>query len=316
MKIQKEDFLNSINKALNIYIMGHIDLDLDSLGSAIGLVKIVEKYGKKGFIILNDEINEPAVAQAIVKVKDEITLIHGSKVEITDNDLLIIVDTSKKSLVQDASLLEKIPNQIVIDHHSQSEETIFSDYKYIDESASSTCEMIVELLVSLNIILSPEINTYILAGIVLDTNNFVVKTDEKTYYSAYQLCLNGANPTKVQYLLKQDLSDYIARQKVITNVKVYDHIAITRGEPDLKYRREDLAKIADTLLQFKAIEASFVIGVTGKNTVGISARSMGNFPVSKIMEKLGGGGDSHDAATRIEGKTVEEVETELLSLIR
>lgn len=316
MKIEKEKFVKKIKNADDIYIMGHIDLDLDAIGSAIGILMIIRQLGKDGHIIINDTTSELAVEQVLKKTENDISFVHGSKVSFSEKNLLIIVDTNKKYLLQDPSVLDKIPNHIIIDHHGVSEETISTGILWVEEDASSTCEMLTELMDSLNIILSSEINTFILAGIVLDTNNFVVKTDEKTYYSAYLLTKNGANPIAVQYLLKQDLQEYIDRQKVITNAIVYDHIAITKGESYIRYRREDLAKMADTLLQFKGIEASFVIGSIGYNSVGVSARSMGNYPVATILEQMGGGGDTHDAAAKIQGNKVEEVEEEILSLIR
>ena len=136
--------------------------------------------------------------------------------------------------------------------------------------------------------LDPYYATLLLSGIVLDTNNFTLKTNSETYYAAYYLSSMGASTKKVQYLLKQDLKEYIERQSLITNVDIIDkRIAIAKGNPYTIYRREDLAKIADTLLFFNDIEASFVIAKSTSKTIAISARSMGNFNISNILTPLG-----------------------------
>ena len=114
----------------------------------------------------------------------------------------------------------------------------------------------------------------------------------------------------VQYLLKQDIKEYVEMQKVITEVKVIKKIAISKGLQTKVYRREDLAKIADTILLFNNIEASFVIGKID-NGVGISSRSMGNINVGQIMEEFGGGGDNHEAAAKITDRSLNEVFSEV-----
>ncbi len=315
MKINHKTFLKTIQNSSHIYIMGHKDLDLDAVGSAIALVKIVNHYNKEASIIMNDKTSELAVGQVLKVEQKNMAFVQSDDITITPNDLIIVADTNKKVMVQDSNILSKTKHIMVIDHHVLVEDTIDAENVFIDETASSTCQMITTLLDDLELILPAGINTLLLAGVVLDTNNFVVKTDKMTYYSAYQLTNNGASPIEVQYLLKQDLKNYKIRQRVITNAKIYKNLAVTKGDPRLKYRREELAKIADTLLQFKGVEASFVIANLGANTVGISARSMGNFDVGAIMEQLDGGGNRHEAATKIEDKSIKEVETILLELL-
>ena len=181
---------------------------------------------------------------------------------------------------------------------------------FIDASASSTCEIITGLFEYENYVLEPTVATTILAGIVLDTNNFIIKTDKETYHAAYYLAKCGADSRGVQYLLKQDIKEYVEMQKVITEVKVIKKIAISKGLQTKVYRREDLAKIADTILLFNNIEASFVIGKID-NGVGISSRSMGNINVGQIMEEFGGGGDNHEAAAKITDRSLNEVFSEV-----
>ena len=221
----------------------------------------------------------------------------------------MILDTNKKDLVQSEIALKKITKKVVIDHHSPGKTTIKDAFLIIDEEVSSTCEMITNLIETYDIELESYYATILLSGIVLDTNNFTLKTTADTYYSAYFLASLGASAKKVQYLLKQDLEEYTERQKLLTRIEILDNkIAFTKATPYTIYRREDLAKIADTLLFFNNIEASFVIGKIGKDTVGISARSLGNFDISAILEELGGGGDDYNGAVKFDKKNISEVE--------
>ena len=124
-------------------------------------------------------------------------------------------------------------------------------------------------------------------------------------------CL-GASAKKVQYLLKQDINEYTERQKLMADIETINgKIAFTKATPYTIYRREDLAKVADTLLFFNNIEASFVVGKIGKNTVGISARSLGNYDISTILTNLGGGGDTYNGAAKFENTTISKVEQQL-----
>lgn len=305
-----------INYSKDIYIMGHKDLDLDAIGSAIAIHNLLLEENKKSTIIIDDQFHEPAVSKVLEETKNKIIVKTSKEININKKSLLIIVDTNKSYLLQNEKLLEQTDNILIVDHHDLTKDSINSGLVLIDEKASSVCEMIAQYIFSNNLKISEYIATILLSGIVLDTNNFVIKTTANTYNIAYNLTLLGADPIKVQYLLKQDIEDYIARQKVITDVKIFNNnIAIAKGSQRIKYRREELAKIADTLLQFNHIESSYVIGYLSTKTVGISARSIGKENVGKIINKLGGGGDDHEAAAKIEESKIEEIEEKLISIL-
>lgn len=305
-----------INYSKDIYIMGHKDLDLDAIGSAIAIHNLLLEENKKSTIIIDDQFHEPAVSKVLEETKNKIIVKTSKEININKKSLLIIVDTNKSYLLQNEKLLEQTDNILIVDHHDLTKDSINSGLVLIDEKASSVCEMIAQYIFSNNLKISEYIATILLSGIVLDTNNFVIKTTANTYNMAYNLTLLGADPIKVQYLLKQDIEDYIARQKVITDVKIFNNnIAIAKGSQRIKYRREELAKIADTLLQFNHIESSYVIGYLSTKTVGISARSIGKENVGKIINKLGGGGDDHEAAAKIEESKIEEIEEKLISIL-
>lgn len=306
-----------LKKASNIYIMGHKGIDLDAFGAALGIYCYASYLKKEANIVIDERKLESSTSKAVTGFRTKINIIKSKEIKerYDDNSLLVIVDTNKQFLLQNPKTLDEFNNVIVIDHHSISDTSISNENirLFVDTQYSSTCEMITQMLINDNYYIDSEIATMLLAGIVLDTNNFVIKTDTNTYYAAYYLSKCGANSTKVQYLLKQDIKEYINMQKVITDVVVIKNIAISRGLQTQIYRREDLAKIADTILLFSNIEASFVVGKIDGG-IGVSARSMGNIDVGKLLESFGGGGDNHEAATKITDKSLNEVFDSIIKL--
>lgn len=315
------DYNREIKKLIKnsdeIYIMGHKHLDLDALGASLGMYYYTNKCGKDSYIIIDDEELELSSKKVIERVCFSTNIINSRDMNdlIGDNSLLIIVDFNKFSLAQNSNIIEEFKNILVIDHHDIGEGTIDRGLRIIDTTSSSTCEMVSDFLFNNKVRINVDLATFLLAGIVLDTNNYVVRSSANTFKVAHLLTSIGASPKKVQYLLKQELAEYIERQKVITNVKIIGKIAYTKGLKKVIYRREDLAKIADTLLFFNRIEASFVMGFIKDDEIGISARSMGNINVGKIMEQLGGGGSAQEAATCFKVEDMKNMEKKLLEII-
>ena len=318
---QKKPIMKSIRKSKNIFLMAHKNLDLDALGSTIGLYEILNKKNKNCFIIVDEKNHELGVEKILKELTGCINIIKTEDIEENLNknkkkNLLIICDTNKKELVQSEESLKYFTNKIIIDHHNKGKSTIKSAIECIDTDVSSTCEMITALVEAYEIELDPYYATVLLSGIVLDTNNFTLKTSRETYYSAYYLSCLGASAQKVQYLLKQDISEYIERNKMLTNIEIIDNkIAISKASPYTIYRREEIAKTADTLLYFNNIEASFVISKISKNEIGISARSLGNFDINKILSNFNGGGDSYHGAAVVNADKISQVHEELKKYI-
>ena len=317
----KKKIKRQVKKSKNIFLMAHKNLDLDAIGSCIGIYNILKKNKKNCYIIIDDKEEEMGVAKVLKEIEGCYNIIKSSDIPIylykrTNKNLLIILDTNKKFLLQNPDAIDYFTKKIIIDHHDLNKDSIDDGLIITEENTSSTCEMVVTLSTMYNIELPPYVCTLLLAGIILDTNNFTLKTTADTYYAAYYLTALGASPKKVQYLLKQDINTYAEQQKLLVNIEVLKNVAITKGTQYIVYRKEDLAKTADTLLFFNGIEASFTIGKIGKDTVGISARSLGNYDISAILEELGGGGDSYNGAAVFEHKTIGEVHDMLKKLVK
>lgn len=324
MKIKRQKFYEKFIDILSDYekvvLVPHNEIDLDALGASVGLYVFLEKLEKEVYINIDEVNTELGVKRALQKIKKlnlniDIKKLHNI---IVDNDTLIVVlDHHKKEMSQNPDIYKMSKNVIVIDHHIEGRDIISNLLeKHIDEEASSTTEIIFDLISNQDIDIPNYISTIMLAGLTLDTNNFSIKTTEKTHEVAASLTRYGAISKEVQYLLKEDLSKYIEMQKIIFNTEIINGVyAITVGKRTEIYSKDQLAKIADSLLQFDDIEASFCIGKINSNIIGISARSLGNVNVQKIMEKLNGGGHLTDAACQMFNTSLQEAKKSLLKII-
>jgi len=306
-----------INMSDEVFITAHKYIDLDALGAILGIYYIVNNLGKNAYIVIDDEEINPEVKRALSTIKkvDDITPKKYSEIEslINDKSLLIVTDTNKKTRVQNEELL-KINEKIVIDHHVESKSVIEGlSYKFIDTNSSSATEIVLDLVNELNIYIPAEISTIMLAGMYIDTNGFTIKTSEKTHIYASMLYKFGADSKEAQYLLKQNFNEFKRRQKLTLATEIYDEYAVTTS--DSEYSGTELAKASDVLLTFNNVEASFSIAKLDDDVVGISARSLGNVDVEKVMLHFNGGGHKTDAACQIKGKNVKEVKKELLKFL-
>lgn len=309
-----EKLIRSCNE---VFITAHKHVDLDALGSILGMYYVANNFGKNAYIVIDDTEFGNDVLRTISTMKkvDDIVPVkfNDIKDKITNKSLLIVTDTNKNTRVQNEGLL-KIKNKVVIDHHVESE-NIISDliYKYIDITSSSSTEIILELINELNIYIPAEIATIMLAGIYIDTNGFLLKTSEKTHIYTSLLYKFGADSKEAQYLLKQNFNEFKRRQNLTLSTEMYDKFAISVS--DMKYFSSELGKACDVILTFDGVEAAFVIAKIDDDVVGISARSLGNIDVEKVMNHFGGGGHKTDAAAQIGGKSVAEVREKLLEFL-
>lgn len=304
----------------NIYLMTHHNPDFDGMGSAIALQQIINKFNKKSYIVRNSKDNDKSLNKAYKYMAEKnINYIFINKTEalniINENSLLIILDTQKEQLLEQPKLLEITKKVIVLDHHIKSKDSIKSEISYINSNLSSTVELITHYIKYLNHTIDPLIATFLLIGLEIDTNNFKLKTTDKTYETAAILARQGADNIIKQELLQEEKQIYIQKQRLIENsYMINDNMSLCIADDNI-YANQDLAIIALKLLQFENVEASFVIGKIKQNVIGISARSIGKIDVEDIMRKLGGGGHLNEAAAQFEDNTIEEVKQKLLDVL-
>lgn len=316
----------TIKEADNVFVMGHKNPDMDAIGSSLGIARICMMLKKKCWVVVDPEdlgndveklMKEVAKNEQIYK---NVITSEEAEQKITQDDLVVLVDHHKPTLSIAPNLLKKTRKNVVIDHHRRGEEFTENPLLvYIEPYASSTAELITELFEYVSTDGEP-INrieaTAMLGGIIVDTNNFSLRTGSRTFDAASYLQSVGANSTMIQRMLKEDPEVYLQRSRLIETIDfVKEGIAVTNGNNDEIYHPVIAAQTADTMLSMSNVEAAFVITRRGENMVGISARSLGKINVQVIMEKMGGGGHLSNAATQIDGKTVQEVKEELKEVI-
>lgn len=303
-----------IEESDKVFIQGHIFLDMDALGAAVGLLNGISKLGKTGYIVISPKQSPSVDSLMELLLKDEDmkkSFILEDEVlsKMTRKSLLIVVDTHKPSLTLSRKVLDAAERVVVIDHHRRSEEFIDKALLvYLEPYASSTSEMVTEILqyIDENLKVSSLAATALLAGITVDTKNFAFKTGVRTFEAASFLRRNGADPTTVYKLFQEDKETVNARSEVVKKAgKVHDNIALSYYDQKPKNPQLSAAQAANSLLEIKGIEASFVI-VPYDGGMAISARSLGNINVQRVMEKLGGGGHITVAGAQLKNESLEK----------
>ncbi|WP_025784261.1 DHH family phosphoesterase [Sporosarcina sp. D27] len=308
-----------------IFVMGHKMPDMDAIGAAIGVRKMARMNNVPGYVVVNFDELDASVNRLIDEIEQDPDLydhfIHPDEVlaKMTDKSLVVIVDTHKPSMVIDERVIDKAEKLVVIDHHRRGEEFVQNTMLvYMEPYASSTAELVTELIEyqPKNEKLTMLESTAMLAGIVVDTKSFTLRTGSRTFEAASYLRTNGADTVLVQRLLKENIETYVERSRLIETVEIMDGgVAIAKGENGEPYNSVLIAQTADILLTMQGVSASFVIAPRSDGKIGISARSLGELNVQRVMEQLGGGGHLTNAATQLTLETVEEAEEQLKQVI-
>ncbi len=309
-----------IVQSSRVFVMGHKMADLDAVGAAAGICCLCRKKGRRVSVVIDPEANAAEPLLALLRGMPEYAdcFITGQEALLTaDNkSLLIVVDTNRPDQVECKPLLESIRRVVVIDHHRRAADYIEQPVLNLHEPfASSASEMVTELLqyaLEASDILTNEAAA-LLAGIVLDTKNFGVRTSSRTFEAAAFLRRIGADTVAVKKLFQNDLSSTVARYKIIQNARLYrQKIAI--AALDYTATRTIAAQAADELLNISGIETSFVLYPQDTQTI-ISARSIGDANVQVILEPLGGGGNAATAGAQVKNKSVPDTLDELVKSI-
>ena len=312
-----------------VFVVGHQRPDMDSVGSGIGVVKIARLHGVKANFVLDTNKTNYDVGRLVTRMQhakeDNDIFIDPTEAleEATDKSLLVMVDHSKYSITYSQDLYDRLKNRIiVIDHHRRGEEFPENPMlTYVEPYASSACELVTEMIeyqqpANGKRVLTNLEATAMLAGIVVDSKEFSLRTGTRTFDADSYLRSIGASSAVVSELLKEDIDSFLEKTHLIATLKmVRPGMAVLVGPNDKIIDPIVTAQAADTALDLKNVEASFAITRRSQDTIGISARSMGKINVQIIMEKLGGGGHLSNAATQIKNVTVEEAENRLLKAI-
>jgi c-di-AMP phosphodiesterase-like protein len=323
-KVKSRVMANALGELIadssKVFVMGHSFPDLDTAGAAAGICAIARKRGVPAYIV-----REAGSTPAEIMLKQLGTLPEYQNIFLSSEDalvaadsncLLVVVDTSRPEQVQSEPLLESCNRVAVIDHHRRAA-TYIADatLNFHEPYASSASELVTELIQYIMEpadLLRPEAEA-LMAGIVLDTKNFTMRTGGRTFEAAAFLRRSGADTAEVKKLFQNDLEGTIARYDIIQNARLYrENIAVAKVGHTVG--RVTAAQAADELLNISGIDTSFVLFPDGDRII-ISARSMGDTNVQVILEKLGGGGNSATAGAQLTNTTLDAAAKELLLAI-
>lgn len=325
-KVKARTISQSISKAIlesdNVVIMGHKNIDIDAIGSALGLYRLSKTLEKECYIISEPQGKSLEKfldnLQKLEQYKGVIISEEDSAEIIKENTLLIVVDTHKTSYVEFPDILDKIERKIVIDHHRKAPDCIENTVVSFHEVyASSTAELVTEIVqyaqdnVELTLIEAESLY----GGIMVDTKDFTFKTGVRTFEAAAYLRKYGVDIIRVKKWFQADLESYNKIANIVRNVEIHnDTIAIAIYDEENENGNLICAKAADELLTISDITASFVMTKIGEK-VFISGRSIGDINVQVILEKLGGGGHITLAGAQLEGVSVEKAKEDLIEKI-
>ncbi len=313
-----------IQEAEYVIIMGHKNPDFDSLGATVGIMKVCRMFEKPANIILNE------VTPTIKELYDRLTgideykenvFINTEEVQnrIVPNTLVIVVDVNRYGVSEAPEIFNNDVKVVVLDHHRRSADSIENAVlTYIETYASSTCELITEILqyIDGNIKFKPFEAHAPLSGITLYTKNFVVKTGARTFDAAAFLKRSGADSIRVRTLFQGDIEGYEARAMTVSKAEFLNNgIAIAICPQGVENPLLVAAQASDELLTITDVKASFVLCQAGER-VSISARSLSQINVQVLMEQMGGGGHQTVAAAQVRDKSLEETKVWLIELLQ
>ena len=294
-----------------VFIMGHKWPDMDAFGSALGASAICNFLDKDAYIVI-DKHNE-ALDTVFNKAVDseEYKIIKSEKAlrMVTDMSLLIIVDTNRPMLVECAELAEVCKTRVVIDHHRLAADSYQnSAVAYVESYASSASELMAELMqhFSQKRFISKLEAEAMLAGIMVDSNNFSGRTGVRTFEAASWLKRGGADTTEVKKFFQIRLEDFLAKANAIAGADFSpDGVVYAITEGTTNNIQIINAQVADELVTVKGTKAAFVLGRNSRGQTVVSARSLGDINVQSLMEKLGGGGHFTSAAVQTDEPLAE-----------
>ncbi len=309
----------------NVVIMGHAIGDVDSFGAAIGIYRVAKTLNKRAYIVINEITKSvrPIISRFMnnPEYEEDMFLNSTRAMEVTnENTLLVIVDVNRPTYTECPDLLNMTRTIVVLDHHRQTGEVVQNAVlSYIEPYASSTCEMVAEILqyTDDNLKIKPLEADAMYSGMVIDTNNFLVKTGVRTFEAAAFLRRSGADVTRVRKSFRTDMVEYIKKAEALSGAEVFlKQYAIAVSDSEGVESPTVLgAQVANELLNIVGIKASFVL-THFNNKIYISARSIDEMNVQIVMERLGGGGHMTVAGAQLENCTMEQAKNDIKKILQ
>lgn len=324
VRVLAQNLGNLISDSSNVIIVGHKMMDFDCLGSALAISTIAASYQKNVYIVINKDDVDPSLSMVLEENNEKLskrhTIIEYADLDkiINEDSLLIMVDHHNIAQTQFEDLPERIKNIVVIDHHRRTGEFGFKPaLTYIEPSASSACELMVELLpYHKSKIHLPILDATIMyTGVLVDTNRFRNRSGSRTFEAASELRKFGASIEMAENMLRDEYENFEIKNKILSKSELYLDEYVLVPYKEALVNRVTMSKVADEIIQVRDVEASFVIANVDEDTVAISARSKGELNVQVVMERMGGGGHFTGAAAQIRGMSINEVVEKLKEVI-
>ena len=303
-----------IENSSAVFVTGHKNCDADSFGASVAVCKMASLFDKKAYIVLGE--HQGVSERLMNELKDdevykEAFITESAALQMNLKDaLMVIVDTHNPQYVDAPKLLNEIDDKVLIDHHRRGANYIEPlALKYHEPYASSACELVTEIFqyIKNGAKLSAKEAQAVYSGIVLDTKNFSMKTGVRTFEAASFLRRMGVDTVNVKRIFQNDMSMYQKRAKIVSNAERYkDVIAISSWDENEENANVIASQAADELLNISEIKASFVVCKNG-DTVLVSGRSLGEYNVQVVLEKIGGGGHLNIAGAQFTDKTIADV---------
>ena len=310
-RVTANSFSNLVQEASGLLIMGHRNGDMDSYGAAVGIYSIARQRGVHAKIVADLQRSAAKPLADMIQREEAYCDAFLDPADLPDKiepgTLLVVVDTNRPEQVEVPALLTQCERVAVIDHHRVAATYIQNAaLNYIEPYASSACELVTEILQALPDVqhILPCEAEALLAGIVLDTKNFTLRTGERTFDAASWLRSEKADTNAVKRLFQSDLAQTVAKYKILQQADIYRGIAV--AAPHEPQERVVAAKAADELLNISGVDASIVVAPDGTGGAFASARSIGEINVQILMEKLGGGGNRSAAAAQFADLSLED----------
>lgn len=318
VRVMAQNLAEYISQSSQVFIVGHRNSDFDSFGSSLGVSSIASVYKSNVHIVLDMDDIEENLQKSIIAHENEMKKDHdfisvSHALSIMDkSSLLIMVDHHSVSQTQFPELLEACENIIVIDHHRRSGEYTFDPkLTYIESSASSASELIIELFPyhRRNVVISRIQATFMYTGMLIDTNHFRNRSGSRTFEAAAELRKFGADLDLADEMLKDDYQEFELKNKILSKSQVFEENYVIATYKDGDIPRAIMSQVADEILSVRNIDASFVIAYVEEDVVAVSSRSNGKLNVQNVMERLGGGGHFTGAAVQLRGHSINDVVT-------